>query len=677
MATRLTIGMGTYRDFDGVYFTLNALRLYHADVMSRCELIVIDNDPGGPQHERLKQFMATVAAGARAATPSTPQPFNVQYVELADVQGTAAPRNVLFEKAQGDAVLMIDSHVDVWPGAIARLLDYFDQHPDCQDLLQGPLMMDDLNGMSTHFDDVWRGGMWGTWGNAWRTPEGRSVSVRTSKDHQVAVFDLLTNQHLETLPFPWPGHDSRLRELGYQPAAQSGEPFEIPAQGVGLFACRKDAWVGFHPLLREFGGEEWYLHTKFRQAGHKTLCLPWLKWVHRFADPGAGRHYMRTGPGKIRNYILGHNELNLPLDRVRQHFVEGLSEDPTQPNGQGGTIDIATWNHLVAHPEQYPIALPSSAPKAISSQVAHLDEKPSLEQLYQQAADTPSDINEHCKKLRELAAQCEQVVDFGDRPLVSTVALLAGQPQRMISIAPALLPNLFQLAELKGSTQFEYQKGDSLSVEIPACDLLFIDTRHTGEHLWAELQKHQAQATRFIVLHDTQIYGQKGDDGSEGLIWAIKRLVTESPQWAIVSHTHRNHGLTVLSCRVADHPPEPIRLWPVGYGPGTELKSLLASIGVNPAPACDCNGKALLMDQWGVEICRQRKEMIVGWMRDGQARWGWKDKLSAAAKAVANGLVFKLNPLDPFPSLIEEAIRRAEENQPPQNQPEVQNLQTV
>ena len=37
----LTIGMATYNDFDGVYFTLQALRLYQD--LEQTELLVIDN----------------------------------------------------------------------------------------------------------------------------------------------------------------------------------------------------------------------------------------------------------------------------------------------------------------------------------------------------------------------------------------------------------------------------------------------------------------------------------------------------------------------------------------------------------------------------------------------------------------------------------------------------------
>ncbi len=58
-----------------------------------------------------------------------------------------------------------------------------------------------------------------------------------------------------------------------------GEPFEIPMQGMGVFSCRQSAWQGFNPLFRGFGGEEGYIHEKFRQAGGRCLCLPWLRWI--------------------------------------------------------------------------------------------------------------------------------------------------------------------------------------------------------------------------------------------------------------------------------------------------------------------------------------------------------------------------------------------------------------
>lgn len=254
----LTIGMATYNDFDGVYFTLQALRLYHD--LDDTELIVVDNF--GCTHTQ--EFVE----GTRSA----------RYVLATGAVGTAAAKNRVFEEAAGDAVLCCDSHVLLDPGAIARLKEYFRRHPDSADLLQGPLLYDDGQMISTHFDPVWQDQMWGVWAT---DPRGEEPN---------------------------------------------GEPFEIPMQGMGVFSCRRSAWPGFNPRFRGFGGEEGYIHEKFRQAGGRCLCLPWLRWMHRFGRP-AGVPYPLTIEDKLRNYVIGHAELGLDLAPVLEHFAEHLDED--------------------------------------------------------------------------------------------------------------------------------------------------------------------------------------------------------------------------------------------------------------------------------------------------------------------------------------------------------------
>ena len=164
------------------------------------------------------------------------------------------------------------------PGAIRSLKEYYREHPDCPDLLQGPVVYDDLEMISTHFEPVWRGEMWGIW---------------------------------ETDP------------RGQDP---EGEPFEIPMQGMGVFSCRKGAWPGFNPMFRGFGWEEGYIHEKFRRAGGRCLCLPWLRWTHRFGRP-AGIEYPLTVEEKLRNYLIGHAELGWDPSPVLSHFSEILPED--------------------------------------------------------------------------------------------------------------------------------------------------------------------------------------------------------------------------------------------------------------------------------------------------------------------------------------------------------------
>jgi hypothetical protein len=253
----LTIGMATYKDFDGVYFTLQALRLYQD--MADTELLVIDNYGC----EDTRQLVEGWVHG--------------RYVLATAVGGTAAPRDLVFREARGAAVLCCDSHVLFAPGAVARLKAYYRDHPDCRDLLQGPLVYDDLQNLSTHFAPEWRAEMWGTWAT-----------------------------------------DPR----GLDP---EGDPFEIPMQGLGAFSCRKEAWPGFNPRFRGFGGEEGYIHEKFRRAGGRCLCLPWFRWLHRFGRP-AGVPYPLTVEDKLRNYVIGHAELGLDLTPVLEHFAEWLPQ---------------------------------------------------------------------------------------------------------------------------------------------------------------------------------------------------------------------------------------------------------------------------------------------------------------------------------------------------------------
>jgi hypothetical protein len=105
--------------------------------------------------------------------------------------------------------------------------------------------------------------------------------------------------------------------------------------------------------------------------------------------------------------------------------------------------------------------------------------------------------------------------------------------------------------------------------------------------------------------------------------------------------------------------PRPVKPPPPTSGPGTELTAIYASLGIEADPSCDCKAKAEQMDRWKVDGCRAHFWEIVGWQKDGAVRWGYAPKLKAAALAVATGLAFRVNWSDPFPGLVEEAIRRA------------------
>ena len=277
MANRLlTIGMPTFDDYDGVYFTVQALRLYHPEVMRDVEILVVDNNPGGPAGPAL------IAMAERCG---------LRYVPYDEVQGTAPAKNQVFRQASTPWVMCVDCHVLFAPGAIRRFLDWVDANPDSNDLLQGPLMDDSLQPgiLSTHFRPTWDGFMFGQW-------------------------DI----------------DDRGKNLG-------GEPFEIPMQGLGVFACRKEAWLGFNPAFRGFGGEEGYIHYKYELAGYRTLCLPFLRWMHRFDRP-VPPAYANTLEGRLRNYLLGCAEIGQDPSGIEAHFRAGLGDEEYE--AMRGAIDM-------------------------------------------------------------------------------------------------------------------------------------------------------------------------------------------------------------------------------------------------------------------------------------------------------------------------------------------------
>lgn len=79
----LTIGMATYDDYDGVYFSVQAIRIYHPEITAQTEILVIDNHPEGPCAAALKQ-LETHVEGYR-------------YVPYTSHRGTAV-RDLLFRK---------------------------------------------------------------------------------------------------------------------------------------------------------------------------------------------------------------------------------------------------------------------------------------------------------------------------------------------------------------------------------------------------------------------------------------------------------------------------------------------------------------------------------------------------------------------------------------------------
>lgn len=191
----------------------------------------------------------------------------VRYEKCVDGSGPAYAKNKVFELARGEMVMCIDSHILLALSSLKNI-------PVTDNLVHGTLMYCDIKNYSCEWLPEWRGHMWGVWGKC-----------------------------LTVLP---------------------QKPFEIWGCGCGLFLTKRDSWLRFNDRFKGFGGEEGYLQEKYRRAGRKVLCYPNIVWMHLFDRKIP---YQVRLIDRVRNYLIGFEEIGLDVKPVVDHFGLQLVEE--------------------------------------------------------------------------------------------------------------------------------------------------------------------------------------------------------------------------------------------------------------------------------------------------------------------------------------------------------------
>lgn len=62
--------------------------------------------------------------------------------------------------------------------------------------------------------------------------------------------------------------------------------------------------------------------------------------------------------------------------------------------------------------------------------------------------------------------------------------------------------------------------------------------------------------------------------------------------------------------------PKPKKLEIPKGGVGTELKKILAKLGIRASEDCSCNRRSQYMDEQGIQWCKDNLETIVGWIEE-------------------------------------------------------------
>jgi hypothetical protein len=206
-----------------------------------------------------------------------------------------------------------------------------------------------------------------------------------------------------------------------------------------------------------------------------------------------------------------------------------------------------------------------------------------IEEGFQNAKETPSNVNEHITVLADYSEKCTSVAELGVNEMISTWAFIKGlrfnkkKKKHIVCVDIAGKPKQFdEISALakKNKITMEFLEGDSGTVDLPRVDMLFIDTMHHYAQLMKELEKHHSRVKKYIVMHNTEVdsvygevvrmcyyynvkqmqekFGYSVKDMCKGLKPAIDDFVAKHPEWRVEKVFKNNNGMTILS-RVDDH----------------------------------------------------------------------------------------------------------------------------
>lgn len=205
-----------------------------------------------------------------------------------------------------------------------------------------------------------------------------------------------------------------------------------------------------------------------------------------------------------------------------------------------------------------------------------------LEARYMHAREEPSDIYQHIDTLCGLASTCDSILELGVRSAVSSWGLLMGlalssgtEKKRFIANDLEYHDNIGRVERVARECGIGYRfvQCNDLDLDLggETADLVFIDTWHVYGQLRRELEKFSAIATKYIVMHDTEVDGDMSESvrfqedvravaakvGFEerevmlGLKPAIREFLARHPEWFALLIKTNNNGLTVLARRDA------------------------------------------------------------------------------------------------------------------------------
>ena len=207
-----------------------------------------------------------------------------------------------------------------------------------------------------------------------------------------------------------------------------------------------------------------------------------------------------------------------------------------------------------------------------------------LDDNYEHECNTLSDIQAYIPILRDLARECPSVIEIGTRHMNSTWGIFKGLSENPhhsyipyesylgidINKPPYNRGKPIKAMAKKHNIYFQFWKKDDMTINLPLCDLLFIDSLHTYCHLSYELEKFCDSVCKYIALHDTSPPWGYQDDAEycgnrseypdwinrekRGLWQAVIDFLEKHPEWELYKRYETFPGFTILKRTNVDDP---------------------------------------------------------------------------------------------------------------------------
>jgi hypothetical protein len=169
------------------------------------------------------------------------------------------------------------------------------------------------------------------------------------------------------------------------------------------------------------------------------------------------------------------------------------------------------------------------------------------EKEYQDACVRPSDMHEHLPWISELTSECKHATELGIGYAQSTRGFLR-QDVEMHSYDINIYPETqaYFDAAIAGGRRVTLHVEDTRTATIAPTDIMLVDSYHSYEQVKIELERHAGSVSKYIMFHDTTLFGDFGQGGEKGVWPAVQEFLESHPEWQLVERRTNCNGMTLI-----------------------------------------------------------------------------------------------------------------------------------